>query len=67
MDVTTLGAALAIAKSIPDTAVGDCTAAAARAEAAAESIERAAGTIEQFEDTGLIMVNGKLCVKVERS
>ena len=36
MDVTTLGAALAIAKSIPDTAVGDCTAAANRAEAAAE-------------------------------
>ncbi len=67
MDVTTLGAALAIAKSIPDTAVGDCTAAAARAEAAAESVEQAAGTIEQFEDTGLIMVNGKLCVKVERS
>ena len=67
MDVTTLGAALAIAKSIPETAVGDCTAAAARAEAAAESVEQAAGTIEQFEDTGLIMVNGKLCVKVERS
>lgn len=67
MDVTTLGAALAIAKSIPDTAVGECTAAAARAEAAAESVEQAAGTIEQFEDTGLIMVNGKLCVKVERS
>lgn len=67
MDVTTLGAALAIAKSIPDTAVGDCTAAAAKAEAAAESVEQAAGTIEQFEDTGLIMVNGKLCVKVERS
>ena len=67
MDVTTLGAALAIAKSIPDTAVGDCTAAASRAEAAAESVEQAAGTIEQFEDTGLIMVNGKLCVKVERS
>ena len=67
MDVTTLGAALAIAKSIPDTAVGDCTAAANRAEAAAESVEQAAGTIEQFEDTGLIMVNGKLCVKVERS
>ena len=67
MDITTLGAALAIAKSIPDTAVGDCTAAAARAEAAAESVEEAAETIEQFEDTGLIMVNGKLCVKVERS
>lgn len=67
MDITTLGAALAIAKSIPDTAVGDCTAAAARAEAAAESIEEAAETLEQFEDTGLIMVNGKLCVKVERS
>ena len=67
MDVTTLGAALAIAKSIPDTAVGDCTAAAARAEAAAEIVEQAAESIEQFEETGLIMVNGKLCVQVERS
>lgn len=33
MDAATLGAAIAIAKSIPDTAVGDATAAANRAEA----------------------------------
>lgn len=37
MDAATLGAAIAIAKSIPNTAVGDATAAANRAEAAAQS------------------------------
>lgn len=67
MDTITLGAALAIVRSIPDTAVGDATAAANRAEAAAESVEQAAESIEQFEGTGLMMVDGKLCVKVERS
>lgn len=67
MDVTTLGAALAIAKSIPGTAVGEATKAANRAEAAASSVEKSAQTIEKFEDTGLVVANGKLCVKVERS
>lgn len=67
MDAETLGAALAIAKSIPDTAVGDATAAANRAEAAAESVEQSAESIQEFENTGIIMVDGKLCVKVERS
>ncbi len=66
MDVTTLGAALAIAKSIPDTAVGDATAAANRAEAAAESVEQSSKSIQEFENTGIVMIDGKLCVKVER-
>ena len=66
MDVTTLGAALAIAKSIPDTAVGDATAAANRAETAAESVAQSVETIQKFENTGLVMMNGKLCVQVER-
>lgn len=67
MDATTLGAALAIAKSIPDTAVGDATAAANRAETAAESVEQSVESIQEFENTGLVMIDGKLCVKVERS
>lgn len=41
MDVVTIGAALALAKQIPDTAVGDAVAAAQRAEAAADSVESA--------------------------
>ena len=36
MDITTLGAAIAIAKTLPDTASGRAEAAAQRAEAAAE-------------------------------
>lgn len=67
MDTITLGTALAIAKSIPGTAVGDATAAANRAEAAAESVEQSVESIQEFENTGLVMVNGRLCVKVERS
>lgn len=59
MDNQTLGAALALAKSIPGTA-------AARAEAAAQSVEQAAESIEKFESTGIVMVDGRLCVKVER-
>lgn len=67
MDLTTLGAAIAIAKKILGTAVGDATAAANRAEAAAESVEQSAESIQEFENTGITMVDGKLCVKVERS
>lgn len=74
MDITTLGAALAIAKSIPGTAVGDATAAANnatsaanRAEAAASTVENSVESIKEYENTGIVMVNGKLCVKVERS
>lgn len=67
MDLTTLAAALAIARSIPQTAVGDATAAANRAESAAESVKQASQAIQEFENTGLLIVNGKLCVKVERS
>lgn len=55
MDTQTLGAAIAIVKKIPGSAAAEAIAAAARAEAAAESV-----------DTGLTMQNGKLCVKVER-
>lgn len=67
MDAQTLGAALAIARSIPGTAVGDATAAANRAEAAAQSVEQSAGSIQEFKNTGIVMIDGKLCVKVERS
>lgn len=67
MDGATLGAALALAKSIPGTAVGDSVAAANRAEAAARSIEQKSESIARFEATGLMIVDGKLCVAVERS
>lgn len=66
MDTQTLGAAIAIAKKIPGSAAAEAIAAANRAEAAAESVEESAEAIEMFEDTGLTMQNGKLCVKVER-
>ena len=39
MDMAAVAAAVAIAKKIPDTAVGDATAAAERAEAAAASAQ----------------------------
>lgn len=67
MDVTTLGAALAIAKSIPGTAIGEATQAADRAQEAAKQVTQAAESIQHFEETGLIVIDGKLCVKVERS
>lgn len=66
MDVTTLGAALAIAKSIPNTAVGNATAAANRAEAAAQSVEDSAAQIALFQALGLTLQDGKICVKVEK-
>lgn len=66
MDMQTLGAAIAIAKKIPGSAAAEAIAAAERAEAAAESVEESAEAIEMFEDTGLTMQNGKLCIKVER-
>ena len=40
MDITTLGAAIAIAKTLPDTAAGRAEAAAQAAEAAAELAEQ---------------------------
>lgn len=67
MDVQTLGAALAIAKSIPGTALGDTVAAANRAEAAAQTVQQSAESIAIFENTGLTVQNGKLCVRVERT
>ena len=39
MDLATLGAAIAVAKSLPDTAAGRAEQAATRAEAAAEDAE----------------------------
>lgn len=67
MDTQTLGAAIAIAKSIPGTALGDTIAAANRAEAAAHTVEQSSKSIQEFENTGIVMIDGKLCVKVERS
>ena len=46
MDMVTLGAAIAIAKTIPDTALADCTAAKEAAEAAAEAAEEAAQSVD---------------------
>ena len=66
MDAATLGAALAIAKSIPNTAVGDATAAANRAEAAAQSVENSAAQIALFQALGLTLQDGKICVNVEK-
>lgn len=80
MDTQTLGAAIAIAKKIPgsaaaeaiaaadraETAEGNAESAAERAETAAESVEESAEAIEVFENTGITMQNGKICVKVER-
>lgn len=66
MDTQTLGAAIAIAKTIPGSAAAEAIAAADRAETAAKSVEESAEAIEVFEDTGLTVQNGKLCVKVER-
>lgn len=73
MDAATLGAAIAIAKSIPNTAVGDATAAvgdataaANRAEAAAQSVEDSAAQIALFQALGLTLQDGKICVKVEK-
>lgn len=66
MDTQTLGAAIALAKKIPGSAAAEAIAAANRAEAAAESVEESAEAIEVFENTGLTVQNGKLCIKVER-
>lgn len=66
MDVATLGAAIAIAKSIPNNSVGDATAAANRAEAAAQSVEDSAAQIALFQALGLTLQDGKICVKVEK-
>ena len=66
MDAATLGAAIAIAKSISNTAVGDATAAANRAEAAAQSVEDSTAQIALFQALGLTLQDGKICVKVEK-
>ena len=66
MDNATLGAALALAKSVPGTAVSEAQAAATRAETAASSVEQSAASIAVFESLGLTLQNGKICQKVER-
>lgn len=66
MDNATLGAALALAKSVPGTAVSEATAAADRAEAAAKTVESSAASIAVFESLGLTLQDGKICQKVER-
>ncbi len=54
MDVMTIGAAIAIAKSLPDTAVGQAVAAAERAESAAETAVEY-GQLITIEDDVLII------------
>lgn len=66
MDPKILGAAIALVKKIPGSAAAEAVAAANRSEAAAQSVEESAEAIEVFENTGITMLNGKLCVKVER-
>lgn len=60
MDTVTLGAALALTKATAGTAAN-------RAEAAAKAAQQAADSIREFNETGITVVDGKLCVKVERS
>lgn len=67
MDPTTLGAALALVRSMSDTSVRHAIDAADRAEKAAKSVEQSSETIEEFQNTGLTVIDGKICVKVERS
>lgn len=75
MDSTTLGAALALAKSIPGTAANaavaaknDAENAAAQAIEAQERAEQAAvdASAAAYGDIGLVVSNGKLCVRVEK-
>nr|DAI45377.1 MAG TPA: hypothetical protein [Caudoviricetes sp.] len=66
MDVTTLGIALALMKSMPDSAISEAIGAANRAEALAESIKNSADQIAMFEALGLTIQDGKICCKVEK-
>ena len=66
MDNATLGAALALAKSVPGTAVAEAQAAATRAETAAKTVESSTASIAVFESLGLTLQDGKICQKVER-
>ena len=53
MDAVTLGAAIAIAKGLPDTAVGRAEAAARQAEAAAESAREHSYGVK-IQDNGIV-------------
>lgn len=76
MDMTTLGAALALAKTIPGTAASAAIAAQEGAETAQASAIEAKEKAEQaaldasaaaYGDIGLVVSNGQLCVRVERT
>lgn len=76
MDAQTLGAAIALAKSIPGTAASAAIAAQKGAETAASAAEDARDRAEQaaldasaaaYGDIGLVVSNGQLCVRVERT
>jgi len=54
MDATTLGAAIAIAKTLPDTAAGRAEAAAQRAESAAQTAQEH-GYVLRIQNNGLIV------------
>ncbi len=68
MDAITLGAAVALAKSIPDTAANIAVTARDEAVEAQEKAEQAAvdAAAAAYGDVGLVVSNGKLCVRVER-
>lgn len=75
MDNATLGAALALAKSIPGTAANVAVAAKNDAITARDAAVEAKDLAEQaavdaaaaaYGDVGLIVSNGKLCVRVEK-
>lgn len=55
MDITTLGAAIAIAKKLPDTAAGRAEAAAERAEEAAEEVS--GYTFDFSETNGVVAIS----------
>lgn len=75
MDNETLGAALALARSIPGSAANAAISAKNDAVTARDAALEAKGQAEQaavdaaaaaYGDVGLVVSNGKLCVRVER-
>lgn len=68
MDNETLGIALALVKAIPGTAANAALAARDAAVEAKDQAEQAAvdAAAAAYGDVGLVVNNGKLCVRVER-
>lgn len=68
MDSQTLGAALALVKSIPGTAANAAIEAKNAAIEAKEQAMQAAldASAAAYGDVGLVVSDGKLCVRVER-